>query len=196
MATDHKTGKVRLTPGVRPQDEFEALFARHFHSIWVYVARRVSPAHVDDVVSKCFSVAWQRFERVPQPPKDRLWMYGVARRCIADQRRSDMRHLRLVNRVSSDMAQHLTRGNDFSDPRSILVLEAIERLAPADREALQLVLWDGLSQSDAAEIMKCSVAAFESKYRRARNAVKSFVDSAYLESSSSDSGVQFKGERP
>jgi DNA-directed RNA polymerase specialized sigma24 family protein len=51
----------------------------------------------------------------------------------------------------------------------------VERLAPLDREAIQLVLWDGLSHEDAAHIMRCSVSAFESRYRRARNVVKNAV---------------------
>jgi hypothetical protein len=32
---------------------------------------------------------------VPQPPEDRLWLFGVANRVIADHRRSTIRRLRL-----------------------------------------------------------------------------------------------------
>src|ERR1019366_10040388 len=146
--------------------EFERFFHSHFQIIWSYVARRVSQQSVDDVVSRSFAVAWQKYQTIPQPPEDRLWMFGVARRCIADQRRSDDRQLRLVARIAVE-AQELHPPLDSSgDPRAVEVLLAIDELAPLDREALQLVLWDGLSHDDAARVMECSVSAFESRYRQ------------------------------
>ena len=100
-------------------------------------------------------------------------MFGVARRCIADQRRSDDRQLRLVARIAVE-TQESGPPEDFSrDPLVVEVLATIDGLAPLEREALQLVLWDGLSHEDAARVMECSVSAFESRYRRARNVVKS-----------------------
>jgi DNA-directed RNA polymerase specialized sigma24 family protein len=48
-------------------------------------------------------------------------------------------------------------------------------LRPADREALQLVLWDELSHAEAAAVLGCSPNAFELRYRRARNAVRDTV---------------------
>jgi RNA polymerase sigma-70 factor (ECF subfamily) len=45
---------------------------------------------------------------------------------------------------------------------------ALARLAPADREALLLTAWEGLDASAAAQAMNCSLAAFQSRLRRAR----------------------------
>ena len=145
-----------------PRLEFERFFHAHFQVIWGYVARRVAPQNVDDVVSRCFAVAWQKFQAIPQPPEDRLWLFGVARRCIADQRRSDGRRLRLTARASADIQTLHSHQDSPGDPRMEVVQRAVEGLAPLDREAIQLVLWDGLSP-------------FESRYRRARNVVKTAV---------------------
>jgi DNA-directed RNA polymerase specialized sigma24 family protein len=49
-------------------------------------------------------------------------------------------------------------------------------LAPADREALQLVLWEELTHAQAATILNCTTNAFEIRYRRARNTVKDLVE--------------------
>jgi DNA-directed RNA polymerase specialized sigma24 family protein len=62
------------------------------------------------------------------------------------------------------------------DHRYDLVLKAMERLKPLDREALRLVLWDELSHADAAIVMDCSVNAFELRYRRARNNIRRAVE--------------------
>jgi RNA polymerase sigma-70 factor (ECF subfamily) len=48
-------------------------------------------------------------------------------------------------------------------------------LRPADREALQLVLWDELSHAEAASVIGCTPNAFELRYRRARRAVRDAV---------------------
>ena len=163
------------TSDTGPRIEFERFFHAHFQVIWNYVAQRVSPQNVDDVVSRCFAVAWQKFQTIPQPPEDRLWLFGVGRRCIADQRRSDGRRLRLTARASADIQTLHSHQDSPGDPRIEVVQRAVDGLAPLDREAIQLVLWDGLSHEDAAHIMECSVSAFESRYRRARNVVKTAV---------------------
>jgi RNA polymerase sigma-70 factor (ECF subfamily) len=63
-----------------------------------------------------------------------------------------------------------------SDRRYDLALAAMASMKPADREALQLVLWDGLTHLEAAKVLGCSVNAFELRYRRARNAARAAVD--------------------
>jgi DNA-directed RNA polymerase specialized sigma24 family protein len=54
----------------------------------------------------------------------------------------------------------------------------MSRLSEFDQEALHLILWDNLKHEEAAVVMECSVAAFESRYRRARNAVREVVNAA------------------
>ena len=168
---------MRLNSNFERRTGFDALFAAHFRSIWSYVARRVPAGMVDDVVSRCFTIAWQKFAAIPPSPQDRLWLIGVARRCIADQRRSDGRRSRLVSKIALDVPRQCSDADRVEDPRLATVLDSISELSPLDREALQLVLWDGLTHEEASEVMECSVAAFESRYRRARNAVRLSVAS-------------------
>jgi DNA-directed RNA polymerase specialized sigma24 family protein len=88
------------------------------------------------------------------------------------------------------------------DHRFELVLEAVERLKPLDREALRLVLWDELSHAEASVVMNCSINAFELRYRRARNSVRRTVEDlpplvTRPESSSLAKGALFsKGQTP
>jgi RNA polymerase sigma-70 factor (ECF subfamily) len=159
--------------GVRER-QFEALYTAHYSAIAGYVLRRVAAQEADDVIAQVFTVAWRRFDDVPPPPDDRLWLFGVARHSVADQRRSErrMRHLRV--RLSRDIAAtgSLAPAADASGEQ---VRAAMSALRPADREALRLVLWDELSHAEAAAVLGCSPNAFELRYRRARSAVRDAV---------------------
>jgi RNA polymerase sigma-70 factor (ECF subfamily) len=159
--------------GIRER-RFEALYTAHYRAIAGYVLRRVAPCDADDVIAQVFAVAWRRFDDVPPAPDDRLWLFGVARNSVADQRRCERRWFRLRARLSQDAvtAGSLTTAADSSGEQ---VRAAINALRPADREALQLVLWDELSHAEAAAVMGCSPNAFELRYRRARRAVSEAV---------------------
>lgn len=157
--------------------KFEDIYTGSYREIAGYVRRRVAPDAVDDVIAHIYAVAWRRFDRVPPPPQDRLWLFGVARNCVADHRRTEQRQLRLRARLSADA---LTAACTVTEPdsRHEPIRAAINALQPRDREALQLVLWEDLSHEEAAAVLGCSVNAFESRYRRARNCVREAVTSA------------------
>jgi RNA polymerase sigma-70 factor (ECF subfamily) len=157
-------------------ERFEALYTGSYQEISGYVRRRVPPDAADDVVAQVFTVAWRRFGHVPSPPQDRLWLFGVARNCTAEHHRDTNRSLRLRARLSRepDTAAHVpgpgTLEGAAPDPGPVLA--ALASLRPKDREALQLVLWDELSHTEAAAVLGCTVNAFELRYRRARNRVR------------------------
>jgi DNA-directed RNA polymerase specialized sigma24 family protein len=96
-----------LGDGVRIEP-FERLYDAYYRDIAAYVIRRAAAQDVEDVVAKVFAVAWRRFERIPAPPDDRLWLFGVARHCLNDLRQgttapashtSDTRTPRCLDRV-------------------------------------------------------------------------------------------------
>ena len=65
-----------------------------------YVLRRVERAEdAGDVVAETFLVAWRRMDKVPAGDEARLWLYGVARRQLANQRRGELRRSRLADRL-------------------------------------------------------------------------------------------------
>jgi RNA polymerase sigma factor (sigma-70 family) len=153
---------------------FEALYTAHYQAIAGYVLRRVPAHEADDVIAQVFTVVWRRFDDVPPPPVDRLWLFGVARNSVAEQRRSEHRRLHLFARLTADA---VTSGllAQAADSPGEQVRAALRALRPADREALQLVLWDELSHAEAAAVVGCTPNAFELRYRRARNAVREAV---------------------
>ena len=164
---------VTSTSGVRER-AFEALYTAHYQAIAGYVLRRVPADEADDVIAQVFTVAWRRFDSVPAPPEDRLWLFGVARNSVADQLRAGRRRLHLWARLIQQAAAPGFSAST-ADPTGEQVRAAMCALRPADREALQLVLWDELSHAEAAAVLGCSPNAFELRYRRARKAVRDAV---------------------
>jgi RNA polymerase sigma factor (sigma-70 family) len=154
---------------------FEAFYNAHYRDISGYVRRRVPEHEAADVIAQVFVVAWRRFEHVPSPPEDRLWLFGVARHSVADHRRSGLRRLRLHARLVQEV-RPVPQSIDSLDSLHARVAAAIGRLRPRDREVLQLVLWDDLTHAEAAAILGCSVNAVELRFRRAQARVRDALD--------------------
>ena len=160
---------------------FCCLYQEHYRSVQAYAVRRVgSGEDAADVVAEVFTIAWRRLARIPEPPADRLWLYGVARRVVAGKLRSARRLRQLTIRLQAshaacrhpggqapDSAACLDRGLDDGTERDRLAA-AIARLRPAEREALALVLWDELSHTEAAQVLGCSVNAVAIRVHRAK----------------------------
>jgi RNA polymerase sigma factor (sigma-70 family) len=146
---------------------FETLFAAHHAAVRSYVARRAGGGvGIDDAVADTFLVAWRRLDDVPDAPLP--WLLGVARRVLADQRRSAHRRRSLVQRLrTADPAP------GWAPPLSLgpELASALASLTDHEREALLLVAWDELTPAEAAVAAGCSPAAFRVRLHRARRRV-------------------------
>ena len=146
---------------------FEALFHANYSSVLAYAARRADRQVAEDVAAETFAVAWRRLAAVPS---DELpWLYGVARKTLANQRRGDRRRSALIAKLTRE-APPVAASNDISDAIADRsgVVAALERLSERDREALRLVAWEGLDSARAASAAGCSARAFAVRLHRAR----------------------------
>jgi GDPmannose 4,6-dehydratase len=155
-------------PGTERAEAFEGLYAAHRNAITSYVRRRAGDAEFSDIVAQVFCLAWRRFDAVPPPPEDRLWLYGVARRMVADHRRSALRRTRLRQRLAGELPSPTILPDSFELLQS-QVETAMAQLRPPEREVLRLIAWEGLSHAEAASRVGCSPNALEIRYRRARS---------------------------
>ena len=152
-------------------DRFEALYRSSYKAIFGYVLRR-SDGDLDavgDLVAEVFVVALRRQDAIPLSPQDRLWLYGVARRVLLDHQRRRSRRIRLESRLRTQAEAALSETRPGDDEPSLLrVRAAMEQLRPADREALQLVAWDGLSNAEAAQVLGCTPNAVALRVHKAK----------------------------
>jgi RNA polymerase sigma-70 factor (ECF subfamily) len=144
---------------------FEALFRTHVSAVRAYALRRSDAATAEDVVADTFLVCWRRLDDVPA---DALpWLYGVARRGLANRRRSARRAAAALDRSRDERPRAPLHPQERRGDLAA-VLEAMSRLSERDREALRLEAWEGLSAADAARAAGCTVTAYRVRLHRAR----------------------------
>lgn len=151
-------------------DAFAAMYRAHHAAICRYVARRLGPAgddEVRDVAAEVFTTAWRR--RAVVPPEPLPWLYGVARRVLANERRGSQRRQRLADRLFAHPPDQVAAPVDADRP---VVLDALDRLSPADREVLALAAWEELGPADIAVVLRCSRSAASMRLHRARERLR------------------------
>jgi RNA polymerase sigma-70 factor (ECF subfamily) len=151
------------------REAFAALYSRHADAVYRYALRRAhSPVDAEDVLAETFSVAWRRIADVP-PGQELPWLYGVARRVLANHRRSAGRLERLRTRLRAEPPPPvpLEPGAELpgDDPD---VLAALATLSEADQEILRLSLWEGLTTPELAAALGISENAVYIRLHRAR----------------------------
>lgn len=151
---------------------FRKLYADHGREILAYALRRVGdPEDAADVLAETFLVAWRRSADIPVGPEARLWLYGVARRTLANHRRGELRRARLNERLRAELADAIS---DWTPPEDGAgeAIAALGRLDPRDRELLRLTAWEELSPRQAATVLGLSAVAARSRLHRARRRLR------------------------
>jgi RNA polymerase sigma-70 factor, ECF subfamily len=145
---------------------YVALFEAHFADIWKFVRRRCGSSHdADDVTAETFAVAWRRRDELPGDDV-RLWLFGVARRVLANQRRSAQRQERVRLRLAETTVEEVSV--DVTGESTADVRRALETLSEDERDLLIMQAWDGLSIGEMAVLLGCSGNAVSLRLFKAR----------------------------
>lgn len=146
------------------EERFRSLYDAAYPRIMAYAARRVrSPDDALDVVSETFVTVWRRLDDVPDDEGAIAWIYGVARRVLANHYRGDDRKQRLSERLRSTR-----RIGEALEPDFTAVHDALAALSTQDRELLQLIAWDELDNAEAAPVLGVSPGTVAVRLHRAR----------------------------
>lgn len=149
---------------------FEEIYEAYSGLILAYAVQRTADHHdATDVVAETFTVAWRRIRDVPEGEEARPWLYGVARKVLANHHRSNRRRRRLNDRAASDLATRIVdAATPLVGPDRGAIAEAFEALGEGDRELLTLVGWEALDRAEIAKILGCSRATVRVRLHRAR----------------------------
>ena len=156
--------------GRQRRDRFTLLYRTHYDAILGYAGRRTDPATARDVAAETFLVAWRRPTAIPREPEAvRLWLYGVARRTLANAERSRGRSERVAAKLLAT-TDAVELAPDLADGvvERARIGEALGSLSALDQETLRLVAWEGLDLAGAAEVMGCSRSLMAVRLHRAR----------------------------
>jgi len=154
----------QTTTPTAPLARFEALVAAHQRAVLAYAMRR-SESFVDaeDAAAETFTIAWRKLSAIPDEPLP--WLYAVARRVLANQRRGNGRRERLAALLRvDDIPTPVRVGDDLDGP----VFAALASLSPADQEILRLVAWEELRNHQIAAVLGITTNAVAIRLHRAR----------------------------
>jgi RNA polymerase sigma-70 factor (ECF subfamily) len=98
----------RALPGA--DQRFERCFRDNYAAILAFAIRRMPDrGTAEDAAAETFTVAWRRRDLIPAEPLP--WLYGIALRVIANQRRSTRRRRRLGDRLERETPAQPPRRN-------------------------------------------------------------------------------------
>jgi len=151
---------------------FRDLYAEHFDAVLGFALRRVDrPEDAGDVTADTFLVAWRRLAHAPHGSELRPWLYGVARRVLANHRRGERRRTALGDRLRRELAAHVPDTSDDVVQRAD-VTAAMHRLSARDQEVLELHLWEGLEPREIAEVLGLTATVVRPRLSRARSRLR------------------------
>lgn len=139
-------------------------------------------AALGDPTAGELTAAYNRHRRGRGRVRLHAWVYQTTRRAIADYYRAPSHTREVPAGAAVDLAPHVAHAaDDVADESALQELSTclkplISSLGPADREALQLVEFEGVSQVEAAERLGLSVSGMKSRVQRARLHLRSALD--------------------
>ncbi|MFD4638645.1 RNA polymerase sigma factor [Lentzea sp. NPDC058436] len=157
---------------------FSVLYDRYAEAVWNHAYRlTASWSTAEDLTSATFMTAWRRRAEMTLVRDSALpWLFTVAGFLARSEFRRKARFTRLLHRVprndvQRDHADDVAASLD-DEARLREVLEAVERLPRAEREAVELVLFGELSTAQAAEVLGVAEASVRSRISRARSRLR------------------------
>lgn len=147
---------------------FGRIYRRHYGDIRRFAGRRVAEGEVDDVTAEVFIVAWRRLSESPAEERVLPWLYGIARRVLANEFRRSRRADALVDHVAGQSAG--PAGTDHAEAVAdrLTTAAAFDRLREEDREVLRLVAWENLTGAEVAIVLGCARTTAAMRINRAR----------------------------
>lgn len=148
---------------MRDETWFAVTYDRHRSAVVRYGLRRLNDGHAaEELAQEVFVVAWRRRNDVPDHALP--WLYGVARRLLANTWRA--------GRAAPDLVEipaTLSAPDDADARARVLdVRRALAELSDGDQEILRLVGWEQLAIAEVAVALGCSTVAAKVRLHRAR----------------------------
>jgi RNA polymerase sigma-70 factor (ECF subfamily) len=139
----------------------QELFDLHFEAVYRFFSRRVRDLDdVQDLAAETFAAAVQA--RLPRHVEPLCWLYGIARRKLADFYRRKKR--------TASISAPSPQGGDTDIAIELRAL--IDRLPARQKEALLLQALEGLKVTDIAQVMGCSTTGAKALLQRAKEQVR------------------------
>jgi RNA polymerase sigma-70 factor (ECF subfamily) len=161
--------------GNADRERFEQVYLETRAAVLAYLIRRTETSEdAADVLGEVYLIAWRRIAHLPEGAEARLWLFGVARRVLANQRRRLRTQVELAVALEETLRTRLA-GPDSpaEEPMIGSVLEALSELTASDRELVMLSAWEELTPAEIAVVFGRPAAVVRVRLHRARARMRS-----------------------
>lgn len=128
----------------------------------------------DDLVQVTVERALLRFSQRRAESRLESWMFGIMKNAWIDEVRARGRRDRLF--APEEAAEHVGDASGDTYVEAMAMETAMRQLPDEQRLAVGLVLIEGLSYKEAAEVMEVPVGTLTSRLARAREALTAILD--------------------
>ncbi len=165
---------------------FNLLYDRHEMGVWRYVFRSVRvQAVADDLLQDVWFALARHAPQYQPTAKFKTWLFTLAHNRLVDYFRTAKHHVSLDEDAESDsmgLVQTLAADSGFgplkrleSKEQALALLEAIEQLPFAQREAFMLQAEAGMDVQDIAATTGVSFETAKSRLRYARSRLRELL---------------------
>jgi len=175
---------VRVREG--DTDAFRELVERHQRAVINTIHRAIGDAwEAEDLAQRVFLQVYRSAKRYQPTAKFTTWLFTITRNTILNEHRRRSRHAAESLEALQDPADPESAGwqapdKTAPDPAQEVVerelkekiMEAVRELPEAQRTAVILCRYEGLSYEEIAQVLGCSVSATKSLLHRARLTLK------------------------
>lgn len=150
------------------REAFDELFARYRQPLYGYFRRRLATRErAEDLTQETFLAVLRATERYQPRALVRTYLYGIAIKLLAAERRK--------------LARADGPPDPVCDPRAdeaLWVRQALDRLEPIEREILMLREYEQLSYAEIAELLRLPLNTVRTRLFRSRVALKGYLEPA------------------
>jgi RNA polymerase sigma factor (sigma-70 family) len=154
---------------------FVAVFDRHYGAVHGFAGRRAGADVADEIAAETFTRAFDRRRTYDLAyPDARPWLFAIASNLLRRHWKAERRHLEAWARAHAGRPEH----DAVPEGVGRELVEALDKLAAPDREALLLYAWGELSYEEIARAMSTPIGTVRSRIARARTRLSVSLENA------------------
>ena len=158
---------------------FEKLYGKYSRIIEEYLQRHDGHnlSH-EDIIQETFIRVWKSRQSFRSEASVKTYLLAIARNILSEERKQLKRRRAILEYSSKQQQNKLTQISTLSPNKDNgkvhkKIQTAVSKLTSDQKEAIKFYYYDQIVLFEAAECAGCSVEAFQSRLRRARQTLKS-----------------------
>jgi RNA polymerase sigma-70 factor (ECF subfamily) len=166
-----RAGVLRVTEAPAPWEDVAA-------RLRPFIARRVSPSDIDDVLQDVFLRMQRGLPALRDEERFTSWLFQIARSSVAEHARARARHPLTPGPGEDDRPAEPPEADDREAASSLAACVSVfvARLPSPYREAVTMVELEGLTAREAAERAGISISGMKSRVQRGRAQLRRLFD--------------------